>query len=56
MVNINKGIGTLVVGGLTGIAAVTAGFGTAGVVAATLGGAYVGHQLDTQKYAPKYYQ
>jgi hypothetical protein len=46
----NKGIGTLVVGGLSGIAAAAANFSTAGIVAATLGGAYAGHYLDTQKY------
>ena len=50
----SKGLATLVVGGLSGIAAVTAGIGTAGIVAATLGGAYVGQHLDSQKYAPKY--
>lgn len=48
-------VGLIGGGGLAAIVAATAGFGTFGVAAAAVGGAYLGHELlDSHKYAPKY--
>lgn len=46
----------LIGGGLVGIIASTAvlGLGPIGAAAVTLGTAYVGHELASKKYAPKY--
>ena len=49
-----KGLSTVVIGGLSGLAAIASGFTTGGVLAAAVAGSYVGSNLEPSKYSSNY--